>query len=110
MLNLGTKPMYLYGGHADMRRSFSGLSDLVSVAFPGQLLTGSLFIFLNRRRTMIKMLYWDEDGLAVWAKQLEAGTFRAAGCQPGQISRRELMLVMEGISPKRMNRRFSPDK
>lgn len=89
-----------------MRRSFSGLSDLVAVAFPGQLLSGSLFVFLNRRRTLIKVLYWDEDGLAIWAKQLEAGTFRMTHSSSAPVSRRELMLLLEGVTPKRMNRRY----
>ena len=53
-----------------MRKSFSGLSALVEQAFPGRLLTGSLFVFMNRRRHMTKILYWDSDGLAVWNKRL----------------------------------------
>lgn len=49
-----------------MRKSFEGLSTLVDAAFPGTLLTGALFLFLNRRRNLIKILAWDGDGFAIW--------------------------------------------
>jgi transposase len=56
-----------------MRKSFEGLSTLVDAAFPGKLLTGALFLFLNRRRNLIKILVWDGDGFAIWYKRLERG-------------------------------------
>ncbi|OVE81294.1 hypothetical protein BVY04_03530 [bacterium M21] len=71
MLSIGSQPIYLYRPAADMRRSFDGLSALVQQAFPGQLMEGGLFVFVNRRRTMLKVLYWDRDGLALWGKRLE---------------------------------------
>ena len=48
MLSIGAQSIYLYGGPADMRRSFDGLSAMVAVSFPGQLLTGALFVFVNK--------------------------------------------------------------
>ena len=51
--------------------SFDGLSGLVQECFSQDLLTGHLFVFVNRRRDRIKILYWDRDGLAVWDKKHE---------------------------------------
>lgn len=107
MLSIGSQPILLYGGPADMRRSFDGLSAMVQSSFPGQLLTGSLFVFVNRRRNMMKVLYWHEDGLALWAKRLEKGTFRVSWDGKSELSRREFSMLLEGIVPRRMNNRFS---
>lgn len=90
-----------------MRKSFEGLSTLVDTAFPGKLLTGSLFLFLNRRRNLIKILYWEGDGFVIWYKRLERGTF--SGCFGGrlELSRQQFVLLLEGVVPKRLSRRFS---
>jgi transposase len=73
--------VYLATEPADMRKSFDGLAALASGHLALDPLSGHLFVFVNRRRDRIKILYWDRDGLAVWAKRLERGTFRlpAAG-------------------------------
>ena len=78
----GCQPILLYDQAVDMRKSFEGLSALVEAAFPGKLLTGSLFLFLNRRRNLIKILAWEGDGFAIWYKRLEQGTF--PDCFPGR--------------------------
>src|SRR5438270_13849005 len=59
----------------DMRKSFDGLSGLVQECFKVDLLTGHLFLFLNRRRDRIKILHFDRDGLVIWYKRLERGSF-----------------------------------
>lgn len=107
MLSIGSQLIYLYGGPADMRRSFNGLSALVASSFPDTLLSGSLFVFVNKRRNLLKVLYWDSDGLAIWAKRLEKGTFRVSWDGRAQLSRREFTMLMEGIVPRRMHSRFS---
>ena len=56
----------------DMRKGFDGLSGLVQECFSQDLLTGHLFLFLNRRSDRIKILYWDRDGLAIWYKKQES--------------------------------------
>jgi transposase len=77
MLGLtGVSQIYLYRGVTDMRKSFDGLSGLVEAHFPERLLSGALFIFCNRRRDRIKVMYWDGDGFALWYKRLEKGRFR----------------------------------
>ncbi len=106
MLTIGARAIYLYRGAVDMRKSFDGLGALVNSAFPGQLLTGGLFVFVNRRRNLLKLLYWDGDGLAQWYKRLEKGTFRVASNGRTDLTRREFVMLLEGINPKRVSPRF----
>jgi transposase len=90
-----------------MRKSFEGLSRLIEASHPGNLLTGALFLFLNRRRNLIKILHWDGDGFVIWYKRLEQGTF--SGCFAGQdeLSRQQFTMLLEGVVPRRLNKRFS---
>lgn len=90
-----------------MRKSFEGLSTLVETTFPGKLLTGSLFLFLNRRRNLIKILYWDGDGFVIWYKRLERGTFADGFSGCGSLTRQQFVMLLEGIVPKKLSRRFS---
>lgn len=103
----GCRPILLYDQSVDMRKSFEGLSALVEAAFPGELLTGSLFLFLNRRRNLIKVLSWEGDGFVIWYKRLEQGTFADcfSGCR--RLTRQQFVMLLEGIVPKRLSRRFS---
>jgi len=56
----------------DMRKSFDGLSAAVQTIFARDVLDGHLFLFLNRRRDRIKILWWDRDGLAIWSNKFES--------------------------------------
>jgi transposase len=101
--------IYLYNLPVDMRRSFDGLMSIVQAEFEQDVRQGDLFLFINRRRDRIKMLWWDEDGLAIFMKRLEQGTFeRPAGAPDGkhvQIDRTELGLLLSGIELESAKRR-----
>ncbi len=90
-----------------MRKSFEGLSAVVEQLFPGELLSGAFFIFLSRRRDHMKVLYWDGDGFAIFYKRLERGSFVARKDPSSPLLRREFLMLLEGIEPKRLQRRFS---
>jgi transposase len=100
----------------DMRKSFNGLIGIVRNELNADPLAGHLFVFLNRNNTLMKILYYDGDGYAIWFKRLESGTFRfpvqQAGVPSIEITRSGLSMILEGIDlsqlPKR--KRFSPER
>lgn len=101
--------VYLCTAPCDMRRSFDGLYALVTNAMQLDALAGHLFVFANRRRDRVKILYWDRDGFAVWAKRLEEGTyampFSEAGEKRCEISAQELGALLSGIDLSQAKRR-----
>jgi transposase len=99
--------VYLATRPADMRKSFDGLSALTS-GLALDPLSGHLFVFVNERRDRIKILYWDRDGLAVWAKRLERGSFRlpAAGVDRVEMTTAELAALLAGIDLNTARRRL----
>jgi transposase len=103
----GATRIFLYDQPVDMRKSFEGLGILIDSNYPGTLLSGSLFLFLNRNRNLIKVLYWDGDGFVIWYKRLESGTFSGCFSGQGELSRQQFTLLLEGVTPKRLSRRFS---
>jgi transposase len=100
--------IYLYRSPCDMRTSFDGLCGIVRAELGADPLSGSLFVFVNRRRNMAKLLYWDNDGYAIWHKRLEQGTFVLPSRQSrdGHIERRDLAMLLEGIVPKKVGKRY----
>jgi transposase len=67
--------VFLAVGSTDMRKSINGLSIMVEQVMGHNPFTGDLFVFCNRRRNMIKVLYWDRNGFCVWHKRLEEHQF-----------------------------------
>ena len=111
-LALGVK-VFLCTAPTDMRRGFDGLSGMAESLMQQDPLSGHLFVFRNRNRDKLKILYWDQDGLAIWYKRLEQGTFQfptdgktqeevAAGVG---ISNSELSLLLGGIDLRTARRR-----
>ncbi len=92
---------------ADMRKSFDGLAAHASGSLALDPLSGHLFVFINKRRDRIKILWWDRDGMAVWAKRLERGTFRipSAGSVRVEMTTAELAALLAGIDLNTARRR-----
>src|SRR3990172_5948568 len=104
MLTLQTR-IFLCRDPVNMRKSFEGLGTIIEQLFPGELLTGALFVFLNRQRNCLKALFWDRDGFAIWYKRLERGSFINNG-QNNVLDRREFLMLLEGIIPQKIRPKF----
>jgi transposase len=101
--------VYLSTAPCDMRRSFDGLHALVASVMHLDAFAGHLFVFSNRRKDRVKILYWDRDGFAVWAKRLEEGTyampFGGSGEARREITAQELGALLSGIDLSQVKRR-----
>lgn len=94
----GQVRVWLYGQPTDMRKSFDGLSALVHTKLAEDPVSGQLFVFINRRRTQLKVLYFDRSGYCVWAKRLEQGRFHPpVGGRKQRLEWTEFKLILEGI-------------
>jgi transposase len=104
----------------DMRKSFDSLAGLVQEQLGQDPLSGDLFVFRSKRGDRVKLLYWDQDGLAIWYKRLEEGTFALLGAdgQRGRVGQHglvlrpaELAMLLDGVdlaSVKRQQRYQRP--
>lgn len=88
-------PVYVAAEAVDMRKSIDGLAVLVQQSLPVSPLSGALFVFFNRGRDKVKLLWWDRHGFWLAYKRLERGRFRLPA--PGQLTLTDLTLVLEGI-------------
>ena len=97
----------LYGAPVDMRKSFDGLSALVKHGMGHDPLSGQLFVFVNRRASQMKVLYFDRSGYCVWAKRLEAGRFISDWrvVRSRELDWTGLKLMLEGIEVGRRRKR-----
>ncbi len=95
----------------DMRKSYNGLSALVKHQLGDDPLNGALYAFINRKRTQMKVLYFDRSGYAIWSKRLERGHFVAShnGAIKHALSVTELHCLVDGIELReaRKYKRFS---
>ena len=101
-LFVATKP-------TDMRKSFNGLLGATRQVLEEDPLSGHLFVFFNRRRTMVKVLYWDGSGFCLWAKRLERGAFRLPDWREQgrvEMDAGELALILEGLDPREAKRQM----
>jgi transposase len=100
--------IFVFTESTDMRKSFNGLSGLVKEHFKMGLFSGHLFVFFNRRRDFVKILLWDHDGLAIWSKRLESGTFENFKRDTQgdfEIDQAELLMMLKGIEMANAKRR-----
>ena len=91
--------VYLALGNTDMRKSINGLSILVESNMELDPFSGHLFVFCNRRRNILKILYWDRNGFCLWHKRLEKHRFRwpESESEVLKIGHRELMWLIDGL-------------
>ena len=93
--------VFLHTPATDLRKGFDALCGLVTTAFGQDPTSGHLFLFVNRRRDRIKILYWDRDGLAIWYKRLESGSFQIpTNCTKAvsiEMTATQLTLILSGI-------------
>lgn len=94
---LCTKPV-------DMRKSYDGLSALVASHLHENPLSGQLFVFINKRKTHMKILYFDNSGYCIWCKRLEQGQFNFRSTSEGKscLNWTQLKLLLDGIKVDKM--------
>ena len=106
----GTR-IWIAAGVTDMRRGFQGLSAQVQTVLEQQPYSGHVFIFRGRRGDIIKCLWFDGDGLCLFAKRLEKGRFVWPKTETGTVSlsRAQLSMLLEGIDWRRVERTWTPE-
>lgn len=101
-----SRKYYLYDQPVDMRKSFNTLGAVVTQQMKQELLSGAGFVFINKRRTHLKMLLWEGDGFSLYYKRLERGTFEhPAGGDDYAISYEKILLVLRGIQTEKIEKR-----
>jgi len=108
-LRAGTR-IWLAAGATDMRRGFHGLSAQVQTVLEQEPYSGHVFVFRGRRGDLIKLLWFDGDGLCLFQKRLERGRFIWPQAASGTVSlsRAQLSMLLEGIDWRRPERTWQP--
>jgi transposase len=108
-LPAGTK-VWLACGVTDMRKGFDGLAALVQLSLQEDPFSGQLFVFRGRRGDRVKILWWDGDGLCLFAKRLERGRFVWPRATDGTVhlTQAQLSMLLEGIDWRRPLRTQAP--
>lgn len=103
-----THQYYLYTQPTDMRKGFGSLCGIVRNQIGQNPVNGKVYLFLNRRRTHIKLLHWENGGFVMYYKQLEQGNFELPDVKEGHVSWHQLVMMIEGISQQaiKMRRRY----
>jgi transposase len=107
--------IFIARGATDMRKSFDTLAALVCNVIDEDPQSGHLFVFVNKRKNRLKILWWDRSGYCLLAKRLEAGQFRIYDKASGgdghyELEMADLTLLLEGIDLRRSRRRPSHDQ
>ena len=108
-LQLADLRIFLCVAPIKMHASFDTLMGLAQTVFDQDPLAGHLFLFFNRERNRVKILFWDQDGFCIWYKRLEAGTFQlptVAGAEPGlELDYSQLTKILGGVDLRNGRRR-----
>ena len=93
---------YLHRSPTDMRKGFDSLCGIVSSGLQMNVLSGAIFIFINKKQTQVKLLLWEGDGLAIYYKRLEKGTYEVPLINKDDtdlsISHEALQHILQGVS------------
>lgn len=102
MLHLSASVQYyFYNQPVDMRKGFDSLSGLIQQHMQLNVLNGGIFIFINKKRNQVKLLLWEGDGLSLYYKRLERGTYECPHTSDGfGLSATQLQLILQGIQLK----------
>jgi len=107
----GQVRVWLYSEPTDMRKSFDGLSGLVKHHLKEDPLSGQWFVFINRRKTQMKILYFDRSGYCIWSKRLVQGQFnyraKSNGKQALDVLQLKLLLESIEVEKSRQYKRFA---
>lgn len=103
--------IWIAAGVTDMRRGFTGLSAQVQTVLAQDPFSGHVFVFRGRRGDLLKVLWWDADGICLFAKRLEQGRFVWPQATSGTISltRAQLSMLLEGIDWRHPTRTWKPE-
>ena len=109
MIPAGTR-IWIVAGMTDLRRGFVGLSAMVQTALKENPFSGQVFVFRGRRGDLIKLLWFDGDGLCLFAKRLERGRFVWPKAESGTVSltHAQLSMLLEGIDWRHPQRSWQP--
>jgi len=110
MLHIETScQYYLYNGDADMRKGFDSLCGIVSSQMQLDALSGAIYIFINKRRNQIKLLLWEGDGLSLYHKRLESGTYERPLMEEVKsdcmIAPQKLLFILQGVALQKIQYR-----
>ncbi len=100
--------IFLCASPTDLRKSFDGLAALVREALAGDPLSGHLYVFRNKSGDRVKLLFWDRDGLVIYYKRLEEGTFVFPAGPDGhgvEVRWAELAMLLDGVELDSVRRR-----
>jgi transposase len=103
--------IWIAAGITDLRRGFTGLSAAAQTVLEQEPFDGHVFVFRGRRGDLIKLLWWDGDGLCLFAKRLERGRFVWPKAESGSVSltRAQLSMLLEGIDWRQPARTWKPE-
>lgn len=100
--------VFIAVGFTDMRKAINGLSQIVEENFGRNVFSGQLFVFSNRRRDIVKILFWDVNGFCLWQKRLEKDHFHwpESDEEVLSMSSEELSWLLAGLDIKEAHRKL----